>query len=50
MPKEDLENGSQFGEYEPQDATVIASPSAGRFTVVELGRGRLISTEIVCAP
>jgi hypothetical protein len=44
------ESGSQFGDHEPQDATVIASPGAGRFTIVELGRGRLGSTEIVCAP
>lgn len=44
------ESGSQFGEYEAQDATAIASPSAGRFTIVQLGRGKLSSTEIACAP
>jgi hypothetical protein len=43
-------SASQFGGYEPQDATVIASTGAGRFTVVDLGRGHLFSTEIVCAP
>jgi len=43
-------SGSQYGEYEPQDASVIASPAPGRFTIVELGRGRLVSTEVVCAP
>lgn len=42
--------GSQFGPYAPQDLTVIASPSTGRFTLVDLGRGSLSSTEIVCAP
>ena len=44
------EVGSQFGEYEPDDATLVVSPSAGRFTVVDIGRGKLQSTEIVCAP
>jgi hypothetical protein len=44
------ESGSQYGDYEPLDATVLASPSKGRFTIVELGRGKLFSTEIVCAP
>jgi hypothetical protein len=43
-------SASQYGGYEPQDATAIISPSAGRFTVIDFGRGKLVSTEVVCAP